>query len=124
MLPRAPYGSVASMPERDRVMRRREQQRAINATATGKRLRYSRKIKSNFGISFARYSEMLVKQSGRCAVGLCNRPLVHEKDGVDHCHKTGRVRGLLCHICNASLRNHSPELLRSMADYVEQSENK
>lgn len=56
-------------------------------------------------MSEADYDNLLSKQGGMCA--LCPRRSA-DRDGtlklfVDHCHKTGRVRGLLCHNCNAAL---------------------
>ena len=46
---------------------------------------------------------MLSDQNGRCAI--CEDDLVFKKGGasVDHCHRTGRVRGLLCKHCNVGL---------------------
>lgn len=40
---------------------------------------------------------------------------------VDHCHGTGKVRGLLCHNCNRALglMKDSPELLRKAAEYLQ-----
>ncbi|CAP45436.1 endonuclease [Pseudomonas phage TL] len=40
---------------------------------------------------------------------------------VDHCHATGKVRGLLCHNCNRvlGLMKDSPELLRKAAEYLQ-----
>jgi hypothetical protein len=57
------------------------------------------RLKSTYGITPAEYDDMLNSQKGRCAA--CGslprngRPLC-----VDHCHKTGIVRGLLCDHCN------------------------
>ena len=43
--------------------------------------------------------------------------------GVDHCHATGKVRGLLCHPCNAGLGFYrdDPRLMREAAAYIERS---
>lgn len=41
-------------------------------------------------------NEMTIAQNGMCAI--CEKPT--EKMVVDHCHATGRVRGMLCHRCN------------------------
>jgi hypothetical protein len=53
-----------------------------------------------YGISLADYDRMYAQQGGRCK--MCKRK---PKRGlcVDHCHATGRVRGLLCHNCNSLL---------------------
>lgn len=55
-----------------------------------------------YGIDAAAYDEMLRGQNGVCAICLTATP-----GGrffcVDHCHRTGRVRGLLCTHCNHGL---------------------
>jgi endogenous inhibitor of DNA gyrase (YacG/DUF329 family) len=61
----------------------------------------------NYGITYADYTVMEEAQDHRCA--LCDRKgyTMAEyhilKLVVDHDHKTGRVRGLLCHDCNRAL---------------------
>ena len=63
-------------------------------------------LMTTYGLSADEYAAMSEAQGGRCA--LCDR----EPDGqvrggrwlhVDHCHRTGRVRGLLCVSCNSVL---------------------
>ena len=66
-------------------------------------------LKKNFGLSAKDYDLMLEKQNGVCAI--CNNPetFVHFRTkklanlAVDHCHKTGKVRKLLCKSCNTVL---------------------
>lgn len=55
-----------------------------------------------YGITEEQYDEMLLRQGGTCA--LCPST-GNPKRGlyVDHCHKTGRVRGLVCNRCNIGL---------------------
>ena len=62
-----------------------------------------------FGINLEDYQRMYEVQEGLCAI--CRKPeIIHSKGGpapmwlsVDHDHKTGRVRGLLCFKCNTAL---------------------
>ncbi len=55
----------------------------------------------HLGVTDDQYHQMLERQDGHCA--LCpNRPKTRRLH-VDHDHKTGRVRGLLCHQCNRRL---------------------
>jgi hypothetical protein len=83
-----------------------------------------RRLRSRYGV--ADYDERLAAQGGTCAA--CRRPetkvgrwgTAHQLS-VDHCHVSGRVRGLLCSRCNLILgkAEDSPGLLRSLADYLE-----
>lgn len=56
-----------------------------------------------YGITFDEYLSMLARQGGKCA--LCGKSADDYKRWlhVDHNHKTGRIRGLLCHVCNVIL---------------------
>ena len=57
-----------------------------------------------YGITLEQYNAMLAAQGGVCA--LCKMPGrfgKYDKLDVDHCHETGRVRGLLCITCNHAL---------------------
>lgn len=57
-------------------------------------------LMSRFGITLDDYSAMLTKQGERCAIcGVPQSELKHPLY-VDHCHLTGRIRGLLCRACN------------------------
>lgn len=77
-----------------------------------------RQLAEKYGITLSEYEGMFEDQEGVCAI--CqkpsDRPLV-----VDHCHATGRVRGLLCFNCNVGLGYYAdrPECLRRAADYLE-----
>lgn len=66
-----------------------------------------KKLRRTYGLSLADYEQMLLSQGGVCAI--CGRPEQREmynkprRLAVDHNHKTGRVRGLLCAACNGRL---------------------
>lgn len=84
-------------------------------------------LKRQFGIGMPDYFAMLASQGGVCAVCLGSErsidPRTKEKRmlAVDHCHKTGRVRGLLCSHCNRGIGmlKDSPTLLRAALNYLE-----
>lgn len=62
-------------------------------------------LKRRYGISEKEYNQMYKLQNGKCA--LCDSGNIGRKGAVhfcvDHNHKTGEVRGLLCHNCNVVL---------------------
>jgi hypothetical protein len=53
------------------------------------------------GITDARYFELLDGQGGVC--GICGTTPKTRRLHVDHDHRTGAIRGLLCHRCNRAL---------------------
>jgi hypothetical protein len=57
-------------------------------------------FKTRYGLTLEQIAEMRAAQGGVCAI--CGLPM--RRECVDHCHNTGRVRGLLCHRCNVLLR--------------------
>lgn len=70
----------------------------------------------------ASYAEMLAEQEGKCAICRCIlNSSRYTKLAVDHCHKTGRVRSLLCTNCNTALglMKDSPDRLKAAASYLE-----
>lgn len=79
-------------------------------------------LKRRFNINPQQYETMLIAQDFSC--GICK---THQKDlsialAVDHCHKTGAIRGLLCRKCNLSLGGFqdSEELLKQAIQYLKQ----
>ena len=68
-----------------------------------------------------RYDAMLANQGGVCAI--CGRVDSKKRLSVDHDHKTGFVRGLLCWRCNRFIvtRHRDGWLLRRAADYLDKA---
>jgi hypothetical protein len=82
---------------------------------------YNRKknLKKLYGITLEEFNEMLLLQDGVCKV--CKNLQLGKGDfHVDHDHKTGKIRGLLCHKCNVALGmvQDSIEILQSLISYL------
>lgn len=73
-------------------------------------------LKALYGITIDDYETMFARQGGQCAI--CGRG--DQKLVVDHHHATGRVRSLLCHLCNAMIgcAREQPEILQRGAAYL------
>ena len=72
----------------------------------GSRKEYN--IQRSYGITMEDYNRMLEEQGGRCAICHGDDPKSPARVNhwyVDHCHTTGKVRGLLCNACNRALGN-------------------
>jgi hypothetical protein len=76
----------------------RECQRGITAEKKGKYTRdsYDDSLWTMYRIRRHDFDRMMIEQSGLCAV--CDVQLY--RPCIDHCHQTGKVRGLLCNSCN------------------------
>ncbi len=82
--------------------------------------------KHRYGIIESQYQAMLIAQGNSCAI--CKMPFNHtgprfEKPQVDHCHASGKVRGLLCTECNQGLGRFkdNAEALTAAIEYLRRS---
>lgn len=94
----------------------------------------------NYGITEEDYNRLFLEQEGCCAI--CGRHQIEFQRtlALDHSHKTGIIRGILCPPCNTRLGKYddnpeflratadeldsqTPELLRASADYLENETN-
>lgn len=97
-------------------------------------------LMQKYKITTAEYDLLRAAQNYRCAVCLTPEPEIRvvlrgrpKLDGsrtsepfrlvVDHCHASGRIRGLLCPNCNTAvgMLQESPELIRAALSYVERA---
>jgi hypothetical protein len=97
---RAKFGTPQNLARNRAFMakRRREPDYKRNST--------DYKFRTRYGIDLADYEAMLLRQGGVC--GICGTAYPGGRRAVkmfmvDHCHRTGRVRGLLCNRCNRCL---------------------
>lgn len=78
-------------------------------------------LQRKYGLTIAEYEAMVAAQNGVCAI--CLKPPTKgngKKLCIDHCHTTGKIRGLLCCACNSAIGNmeDSIERLESAKEYL------
>jgi len=77
-----------------------------------------------YGLTVKDYTKMFRQQGKGCAI--CGKPPKKRRLAVDHSHKTGKVRGLLCYHCNRGLGwfYDNEEYLTKAAAYIFRSNRK
>lgn len=75
-------------------------------------------LADKYGLTLEAYNAMLKGQNGICAI--CEGDNHGRTFSVDHDHKIGNVRALLCHQCNQGLGQFQddPQLLQAAAVYL------
>ena len=89
-----------------------------------KKERAEKHLFSKYKMTPEEFTSLLESQENKCAICKTLDPGGrYNKFHVDHCHKTEKIRGLLCHKCNYALgyfQDNSSNLLRAI-QYLEQS---
>lgn len=79
---------------------------AKNNPEAFQRYRYKADLKMKYGLTIEQHQAMIKEQGGKCK--MCNKT---KRLVIDHCHVSGKVRGLLCNGCNVAVghyENHKP----------------
>lgn len=111
----------AKNPEKAKLIQ--ERRRHKDRTDPERRLRYkNRWLKREYGITIEQYLNLIEIQNNSCA--LCYRKPGKIALHVDHCHKTNKVRGLLCHQCNWYLGtiDADPTIINRIIEYLKRGE--
>lgn len=103
--------------ERTNFLNRRWRAQNKERDVEAQRARNRKHVLAQYGLSPADYADLLESQHGTCAI--CKG----KPEGnlhIDHCHETGRVRGLLCGSCNRAigLLREDQALLAAAAEYL------
>lgn len=72
-------------------------------SSKNKEKRRDQKYRTRYGTSIEAYNDMLRSQYGCCAICLSTAPKIGKYFVIDHCHKTAKIRGLLCRNCNSAI---------------------
>jgi hypothetical protein len=82
------------------------------------------KLKMTYGITVEQYDALLTRQNSKCAVCAAKKPGGRTKMFfIDHCHNSGKVRGLLCMRCNTGLGLFldNPKFLSNAISYLKEN---
>lgn len=80
---------------------KRHKEKRVKAVKSNPHYFRDQRLARHFGMELGDYDKMLTAQNGVCAI--CKKPPLTKPLNVDHCHKSGKVRGLLCVKCNTHL---------------------
>ena len=96
---------LASRKIYNKLNKMKIQERSIASRINNPQKYKNHHYKSNFNITLDDYHNMLSTQNSCCAI--CGKHKSENKLNlsVDHCHKTGKIRGLLCSNCNFGIGN-------------------
>jgi len=81
----------------------------------------NRDLKRICGITLDEKKKMIIDQKYKCKSCGYNLKVLKDKDiHADHCHKTGKIRGILCKSCNISLGllEENPERIKNLSEYA------
>lgn len=75
-------------------------------------------LKNRYGLTEEQFINMKNKQQSKCAI--CNQ--FNESLNIDHCHKTGKIRALLCWNCNTALGKFqdNSDILHRALEYLKE----
>jgi len=110
------YVSSYRLKNKDKI---RNWHKNYKKTKNGKIISRRAYLKKKFGITEEQYFNMYKKQRGLCAI--CKELIPYRKLVVDHNHKHGYIRKLLCNRCNLGLGcfDESPYFLERAVEYLE-----
>lgn len=92
--------------------------------STTKLLRFAYTLENTYNITIKDYDRMYEEQNERCKICKISQDQIIRRLCVDHCHSTGKVRGLLCDSCNRLLgqAKDSSDILIEASKYIIESQ--
>lgn len=126
----AAHAKKSRIKNRDKVLKRqrkwreKNEEHCLNMSKEWYRNNKNRvkdlQLQREFGITLQQYNEMLLVQNGTCAICFNGPDAKNKMLAVDHDHKTGKIRSLLCRGCNVGIGNlkDDPKLLIKAAQYL------
>ena len=86
----------------------------------GKKRIFQKNLERAYNMTVKQHAELYEKQGGRCVTCGLHESEFNRRLCVDHCHRTGRIRGLLCFKCNTTLGlvGEKIDTLRAMIEHL------
>lgn len=103
----------------------KEYQKKYRKTIQPSNYQYEHQVRSKYGISLAERDAIIKQQNNRCPI--CNELLIdNPRPPIDHNHKTGEIRGVLCRWCNLGIGwlREDIVILKNAISYLEKSTQK
>lgn len=111
---------ISCMQERRRVWKKKNPNYSREWYQRNRETEAAKQQARKYGLDPQAVNDMFLSQGGQCAACFDALGDGHWRH-IDHCHATGRVRGILCRHCNTALGffNEDPAKLHALANYVE-----
>jgi hypothetical protein len=113
----------AKTPTKEEIVKYQKNYREQNAREIKSTI-----FKRKYGISLEEYEKLFEQQNGCCAICKTPERVRHRNNGkgdirmmaIDHCHKSNKVRGLLCLDCNTGLGSFkdNPKIISNAVEYL------
>ena len=102
------------------TLEEKKEKQKRNVSRMGRDYFKGKNLLRNYGLTLDDFKMMYEQQNGCCY--LCETHIEGRQIKVDHNHKTGKVRKLLCHNCNTSLGllGESPKIFYKCAEYLKE----
>ncbi len=87
------------------------------------KIRARKRLLQKYNLTLESYNQLFLKQEGKCAI--CKVSFENEKPNIDHSHKSGKVRNLLCSPCNIVLghlekiKDRIPDIQEEFIKYLQ-----
>lgn len=80
-------------------------------------------LSRKYGINLKKYNDLLKEQNYSCAICGLDQSRFEKALSVDHCHTSGKVRGLLCQLCNTGLGSFkdNKKVLEKAIEYLDKT---
>ncbi len=106
--------------EEERIKKNKVLRSWYETTKTSNRIKALLRL---YGINLKEYNLLIEKYNNSCGICGIHQSELEKSLCVDHCHKTGKIRGLLCNCCNMVLGKFEDDLqmFQKAIDYLKQN---